>query len=79
MYAIVRANRIERLYYCGDPIDKPGRTLPVAGWTPDRRRAREYATLGEAVCAIHRLREGDLTLEAHGYTIAIEAEGLAER
>ena len=72
MYIIVRANQIDRLYYCGDPTDKPGRTLPVAGWTADRQRARVYITLDEAARHIERLRETELTLEAHGYKCAVE-------
>ncbi len=77
-YVIVRTSRAGRLYFCGDPPDKPGRTLPVAGWTPDQQRARAYATLDEVTWDVRRLRETELTLEAHGHTIEVEAEPIED-
>jgi hypothetical protein len=71
MYVIVRTSRAGRLYFCGDPPDKPGRTLPMAGWTPDQQHARVYATFDEVARDVRRLRESELTLEAHGHTIEV--------
>jgi hypothetical protein len=74
MYVILRTSGAGRLYFCGDPPDKPGRTLPVAGWTPDQQHARAYGTLDEVTRDVRRLRETGLTLEAHGHTIEVEPE-----
>lgn len=78
-YVIVRTSRAGRLYFCGDPPDKPGRTLPVAGWTPDQQRARAYATLDEVARDVRRLREAGLTLEAHGHTLEVETEPIEDQ
>ena len=78
IYVIVRTSRAGRLYFCGAPPDKPGRTLPVAGWTPDQQRARAYATFAEVSRDVRRLRETELTLEAHGHTIEVETEPIED-